>query len=203
MGPLGRSALEGTTERILQRGTGTSADVLLVSTSAGPVVVKDYAGRPGWIRRSLGRWSLAREERAYRRLEGLAFVPKLLGRIDADALVIEYRPGVLLSRALKGSLPAEFVGELEGAVDAMHDQGVVHLDLRHRSNVLADEHGHPVLLDFASALFFDPARRSGRAGRALFAWIDRRAMRKWRVRLVQSEDVSGSSAGSRGASRPM
>jgi predicted Ser/Thr protein kinase len=178
-----RSSLSGTPRRVLQAGRGTSADVLLVSTREGPTVIKDYASRPNWVRRTLGRWSLAREERAYRRLEGVEFVPRYLGRVDADAIAIEYRPGVLLSRSLAGRLPETFLLELESAISAIHREGVVHLDLRHRTNVLAGDDGHPVLLDFASALFFDPARVSGRFGRALFAWIDRRALRKWQVRL--------------------
>ena len=178
-----REALADAAAKTLQRGTGSSADVLLVEGPDGRVVVKDYARRPRWIRLSLGRWSLAREERAYRRLSGIAAVPRWLGRIDADAIAVEYRPGTLLSRSLAGELPSGFVDELEAGVAAMHARGIVHLDLRHRSNVLAGEDGHPVLLDFASALFFDPNARRGRVARSLFAWIDRRALEKWRVRL--------------------
>jgi hypothetical protein len=60
---------------------------------------------------------------------------------------------------------------------------VVHLDLRHRSNVLAGEDGRPVLVDFASAL------RLGRGGalrRRLVRWlggVDRRALAKWEAKL--------------------
>lgn len=184
-----RSDLSHGAVKMLQRGTGSSADVLLVERATGPIVIKDYARRPTWIRLGLGRWSLAREERAYRRLSGVAAVPRWLGRIDADAIAIEYRPGTLLSRSLAGEVPSAFVGELEAGVAAMHERGIVHLDLRHRSNVLAGEDGHPVLIDFASALFFDPSARRGRIARALFAWIDRRALEKWRVRL-RSADAS-------------
>lgn len=127
---------------------------------------------------------LRREERAYRRLEGMPEVPRCLGRLDAEALVFEYRPGVLLSRSLAGTLRPEFLAELEAAVDEMHRRGVVHLDLRHRSNILAGQDGRPVLLDFASALRFDASTLTGRAGIALFGWIDRRALEKWRVRIV-------------------
>ena len=65
----------------------------------------------------------------------------------------------------------------------MHERGVAHLDLRHRSNILAGEDGHPVLLDFASAICF---RRGGWGARLLLPWlarIDRGALAKWEARL--------------------
>jgi tRNA A-37 threonylcarbamoyl transferase component Bud32 len=104
--------------------------------------------------------------------------------LDGAALVIEYRPGVLLSRSLRGSLPPGFIDELERSVDEMHCRGVVHLDLRHRSNVLAGEDGHPVLIDFASAQCFDASTRRGRVLVSLLGRIDQGAVEKWRARIV-------------------
>ena len=200
---LTRGDLDGLPRRRLQAGRGTSAEVSVVTGPDGPLVVKEVAPGAGAAVRRFARWSLAREAAAYERLRGVSAVPKLIGVLDEDAIVLEYRPGTLLSRALAGTLPEAFMGELEAAVEAMHAAGVVHLDLRHRSNVLAGEDGHPVLLDFASALTFDVCGHRGRVCRTLFAWVDRRAVEKWRVRLVQPSSASGSSAGSRGASRAM
>ncbi len=222
---LSRAGLEAATVRVLSRGGWGNPDVLLVRDAGGLVVVKDFAPRSPLVRRLLGRWITGREQRAYCVLEGLGAVPRLLGRLDGLALVIEYRPGVLLSRSLRGSLSSGFLDELRDAVGAMHARGVVHLDLRHRSNVLAGEDGHPVLLDFASALCFRPG---GLGARLLLPWlarIDRGALRKWTVRLEpearapqadQASSVEGpgslegpgsakgtGSEGSRGARRPM
>ena len=65
--------------------------------------------------------------------------------------------------------------------------------------------GEPIVIDFASALRFDPASAFGRAAVRLLGAFDRRAIRKWRVRLERTgagqRGDSGSSAGSRGASR--
>jgi serine/threonine protein kinase len=183
---LVREAIADSTQEVLNRGRWGNPDVLLVGTSTGSVVVKDFAPRSLWVRRGFGRWLIDREARIYRRLAGLPCVPRLLRRLDRDAIVIEYRPGVLLSRSLAGSLPTAFLSELDDTISAMHQRGVVHLDLRHRSNILAGADGHPVVIDFASALHFDPARRIGRLGIRLFGWFDRRAMQKWRVRLDRS-----------------
>ena len=181
---FGRKALAGLTQRVLNHGGWGNPDVLLVEWAGEPLVVKDFAPRRSMVRRWLAPMLLRREERAYRRLAGMPEVPQLIGRLDGEALVFEYRPGVLLSRSLAGTLRPEFLGELYTAVDEMHRRGVVHLDLRHRSNILAGEDGHPVLLDFASALRFDAGTRWGRAAVALVGWVDRRALEKWRVRIV-------------------
>lgn len=73
--------------------------------------------------------------------------------------------------------------ELHSAVRAMHRRGVVHLDLRHRSNVLADPQGHPVLIDFGSPLYFKPGGLLSKTLAPLLARIDLRALNKWQVRI--------------------
>jgi serine/threonine protein kinase len=181
---LDRASLASRTRSVLHRGNWGNPDVLLVESDEGPVVVKDFAPRGRLVRRWLGPWLLDREQSAYRELSGVEAVPTLVGRLDPRALVIEYRPGILLSRSLAGRLPADFLRDLEAAVDAMHGRGVVHLDLRHRSNILAGADGRPVLIDFASALRFDARTRLGRGLVRLVGRIDRRALEKWRVRLV-------------------
>ncbi len=184
---LARDTLASRTSSVLHEGGFGNPDVLLVAgegDGAPPVVVKDYAPRSAPVRHLLAPLLLRREARAFRRLAGVAAVPRLLGRVDALALVFEYRPGRLLSRSLRGTLPEAFLPELEAAIAEMHGRGVVHLDLRHRSNILAGDDGHPVVLDFASALRFDASKPPGRLARDLLARIDRRALDKWRIRIA-------------------
>ncbi|MHA7836278.1 MAG: protein kinase family protein [bacterium] len=191
-GPAGldRREVARRTQRVLNRGRWGNPDVLLVDAPQGPVVLKDFAPRRSLVRRFWGPWLLTREELAYRRLAGMAAVPRLIGRLDAQALVLEYRPGILLSRSLRGVLPETFLVELEESIREMHRRGVVHLDLRHRSNVLACAEGHPVLLDFASALRLDPERWPARWLLRLLASVDRRALEKWRVRLQPPRETA-------------
>ncbi len=183
-GGLTRERIASRTRAVLSHGGPGNPDVLLVDTDTGPVVVKDFAPRGGFVRGALGPWLLRREARAYRRLAGLAAVPRFLGWVDPRAIVLEYRPGEFLSRRLAGRLPPGFVAELESAVGEMHRRGVVHLDLRHRSNLLAGADGRPVLIDFASAFVFDVSTRRGRWAAARLAAVDRRALQKWRIRLA-------------------
>lgn len=181
--PIGRDELARRTTEILHRGGWGNPDVHLVRLDDGWAVVKDFAPRPAWVRWTFGRWLTSREVRAYRALCGVSSVPRLLGRVDRLAFATEYRPGEPLGRGLAGRVPADFLDALRDAVSEMHERGVVHLDLRHRSNVLAGEDGRPVLLDFASALCLG---RGGRLRRWLVRWlggVDRRALRKWEERL--------------------
>ena len=181
---LERSGLAARTIEVLHRGGWANPDVVLVSTDKGPpVVVKDFAKRSAFVRLILGPWINRREARAYRVLRGLSGVPSLLGELDSLALVIEYRPGVLLSRSLAGRLPGGFMDDLREIVRGMHERGVVHLDLRHRSNVLADPNGQPVVIDFASAICVRPGGLLARTLIPLLAHIDWGAVRKWDVRV--------------------
>jgi predicted Ser/Thr protein kinase len=180
---LSRANLAARTLRVLQRGGRRNPDVYLVESDAGAVVVKDFAPRGPLVRAWLGPWLQRRELRAYRVLAGHPAVPRCLGALDRRALVVEYRPGRRLSRRLAGRISGDFVDALAAAVAAMHERGVAHLDLRHRSNVLVDEGGRPVLLDFASAVCLRPGGAAARWLLPVLAWFDRRALAKWRARL--------------------
>jgi len=205
----GAALRQGGVERVLSRGGWANPDVSLVRTPDGPVVLKDFSPRSAWVRSTIGRLSIRRELRAYRALADHPSVPRLVALVDPLALAFEHRPGRMLQRSLASSLPSDFVLELERAVAGMHERGVVHLDLRHRSNVLADSAGRPVIVDFGSAICFRPRGFGARWLLPLLARLDHAALEKWRLRLAPqagsgaSEASGTASAGSRGARRPM
>ena len=180
---LDRKSLASATVAVLNRGSRRNPDVLLVRDAGREYVVKDYAPRGPWVRATIAPWINNREIRAYQRLAGHPRVPRLLGRIDPLAFAVEYRPGRPMSRRLADEVSPRFVDELEDAIRSMHARGVAHLDLRHRTNVLEGEDGHPVLVDFASAVCFRPGGWAARQILPLLARIDLRALRKWKARL--------------------
>jgi serine/threonine protein kinase len=167
----------------LSSGGWTKAQVTLACDGERFVVVKDFAAGGASVRRLWGRLLLRRELRAYRALVGHPSVPRVIALLDDWALVLEYRPGTLLSRSLQGKLPADFVQRLREAIELMHERGVAHLDLRHRSNILAGADGRPVLIDFASAICFRPGGLGARLVLPWLARIDRGALAKWEIRL--------------------
>lgn len=197
--PLDRQNLASRVEAVLNRGGWGNPDVLLVRDGDGHVVVKDYAPRSAWVRALIGPIVISREMRAIERLADHPLVPALLQKIDRLAFAMEYRPGARMDIDLVGKIPTGFVRELAHGVATMHEMGVTHQDLRNRGNVLAGEDGHPVLLDFASALRF---RKNGIAYRWLLPVIRRAdlgAVEKWRQLLRGNEvrDTKSPASGSR------
>jgi predicted Ser/Thr protein kinase len=180
---LSRAAIAAHVHEVLEPGTGRDPVVSLARLGEREIVIKDFASRSFWVRNLIGRWMIAREAKAYRVLAGHPAVPRFYGRVDALALALEYRPGRRMSRRTYGALPAEFLAELEQAIREMHARGVAHLDLRHRSNVIADAAGHPVLIDFASAVCLRPGSFAARVLLPLLAYFDLRALRKWQLRV--------------------
>ena len=177
-----RADLARATERVLNAGSRRNPDVLLVRHEGGQVVVKDFAPRGPFVRRFLAPWLVRRELRAWRALDGHPAVPRALGAIDALAFAVEYRPGRTLFSAKRQPVPEEFLAALERALAEMHRRGVAHLDLKNRTNVLSDERGEPVLLDFGSAMVFTPGGWAARWLLPLLAAFDRRALDKWRAK---------------------
>lgn len=180
-----RAALAGLPARDLHPGRNfTKAIVTVVTTRAGPVVVKDFAARPWIVRVLIGPWHLDREERAYARLRAVEGVPRLVGRIDRQAIAIEYVPGPTLAASRPGDLPATFFDRLDALVAALHAAGVAHADL-HRHDVLVGPDGRPRIVDFSTAVIAG-ARHVPSLGWAFrqACRADRRSAAKLRHRLL-------------------
>ncbi len=184
LGQLTRERLPARILFTVKRGGPVRPDVLVADTGCGPAVVKDWAPRARLVRIVVGRVALRREQRAHRRLEGLACVPRLLGRLDASALVFEYRPGTRVSGSRPWLFHARFAESLSREVARIHGRGVVHLDLAHRGNVAADALGRPVVVDLGAAVCARPGSALGRWLLSGLALVDRRALRKWHSRLA-------------------
>jgi predicted Ser/Thr protein kinase len=177
-----REELTALPARSLSIGGPGNPDVVQVEYRGRTLVVKDFAPRSRWVRATVGRWITRREARAWEVLDGHPDVPQFYGRIDSEAFAVEYRPGRHLSRSMKVS--DDFLPRLENAVRGMHARGVVHLDLKHRDNVLAGPDGQPILIDFGSALVFRPGSLWARILLPVLAWVDQGAVRKWREKLT-------------------
>jgi hypothetical protein len=197
--PVGRAELAARTVHLLNRGNRRNPDVLLVQDGARQIVVKDFAPRGALVRATLGRWITAREAAAYVRLEGHPNVPRFLGWVDPLAIALEHRPGRRISRHLLEDAGPGFVSSLARAVEGLHRRGLVHLDLGHRSNVLVGEDGEPILIDFASAIWFRPGGAAARWILPRLAEHDRRAVAKWIAKLDRQRSMRGAAASAAGA----
>jgi predicted Ser/Thr protein kinase len=123
---------------------------------------------------------LAREERAYRRLEGLRGIPRLGRRIDRDAIAVEFVEGVRLPKFHRlWPLPA-LAARLEAMLEDLHGRGVIHNDIRSRDNLLVTPARSLFLIDFSSALIFRPGSAAYRLLMPAFRRAEWRAFLKWK-----------------------
>lgn len=148
--------------RLLKSGrTWFSPDVFVVDVAGQRYVFKDYGSKP-WFGRLWGRTVIAREGQALRALEGIRGVPRFVGFVDRDGLLMEFCEGSpLIRRGVRGKIAPEFFDACLELLETIHARGVAHGDIR-RKNILVTTDGAPVLIDFQTAL-----RRNG-------SWWERR-----------------------------
>jgi predicted Ser/Thr protein kinase len=178
-----REELRPRERRVIHPGSATKASVLVIEWEQGPVLIKDVRPLHALVRATYGRGVLRREERALAALAGAPGVPRLLGRIDQDALAIEYLEAEPLRRNLGPERLRRACIALGPRVDELHARGVVHLDLRQKRNILVDAAGEVFLIDFQSAMVLAPGGWRGFLLRIL-APLDRGAVLKFRARYV-------------------
>jgi serine/threonine protein kinase len=103
----------------------------------------------GW----LGRWLARREIDAYRALADVPGIPRMLATHGEAGMVREFVPGCNLKEYRAQALPDRyFHPELARILADVHARGMSHNDLAKPENVLVDEAGRPVLIDFQIAL---------------------------------------------------
>ena len=131
------------------------ADLYAVSWEGRPALLKDFSGRPWWVRRLWAPVAMGREFRVLRRLQGLEGIPRLLGRVGTHAILIERLAAQRLPRNREQPPPLEFFGRASELLARLHARGVGHGDLR-RKNILIDQENRPYFIDFATALTAKP-----------------------------------------------
>lgn len=176
----GRDEIGHCIKEVLVSGVGAKADVLVVGVDGKTVIVKDFASRSAWVR-GLGRLQVRREVAAYRWLAGVSGVPVLVGLIDPLALAIERIEGERLAfAALTPGDGPKHVAELRKILDAIHERGVIHNDLRGRENVLLRRDGGLSVVDFAAAIRLRPGGLAHKLFFRRLVLADEAAFLKWK-----------------------
>ena len=159
-------------------------DLIQVEVDGRSLMVKDVKKRSFLLRWTLGIWLIQKEWKIYSRLKGMKGIPQPIERIDRFAFAMEFIPGRPLSR--REALPSSFFSDLEQVLREVHGRGVVHLDVRHKGNVLFSERGEPFLIDFNSSFAF---KEKGFFRRYLFPvlrWVDDGGLLKLKERISPS-----------------
>jgi len=137
----------------LRGRNGTKADVLRYELDGMAVALKDYRGRPAWVRATIGRYLIARESRGYLGAGDLEGLPRFLGRLGPVTLATEWVDAIPLARFTAGqeSSPSnEIFRRLDRILDRLHQHKVALGDLHHR-DVLISPRGEVHVVDLAMA----------------------------------------------------
>ena len=176
----------------LVKGKFGKPDVNRIEVEGCSLMVKDVRRKNFLLRWTLGLWLIQKEWRIYSRLTGMKGIPQPIERIDRFAFSMEFIPGRPLSRGVVP--PPSFFSDLEQVLKDLHARGVVHLDLRHKGNILVSEKGEPFLIDFNSSFAF---KEEGILRRYLFPllrWVDYGGILKLKKRaspsLMTPEEIS-------------
>ena len=164
-------------------------DLNQVEVEGRSLMVKDVRRKNFFLRWTLGLWLIHKEWKIYSRLTGMKGVPQPVERIDRFAFAMEFIPGRSILRG--DPLPSSFFSDLERVLGEVHGRGVVHLDLRHKGNILVSEKGEPFLIDFNSSFAF---KEKGFLRRYLFPllrWVDYGGLLKLKERVSPSSMASG------------
>lgn len=148
------------------------------------LMVKDVQKRSLFFRWTIGLWLIQNEWKVYSRLTGIEGIPRAIARIDRFAFVTEYISGSPIRRGEE--LPPSFFADLAKVLREIHSRGVVHLDLRHKGNILVSEEGKPFMIDFNSSFSFG---EKGLLRRFLFPvlrWVDYGGFLKLKERVSPS-----------------
>jgi serine/threonine protein kinase len=143
--------------KVEQIGWGHQGSVYKISVNGQTAVVKDISNKSLPYRLLFGRWVISRECKVYERLKGLPGVPKIFHKVDRDGFIFEYVDGAPLSSFAKDApIPTVFFDALAGLVEAIHNRGVVHSDLKHKKNILVSSDYQPYLVDFGASWIAGP-----------------------------------------------
>lgn len=171
---------------------GDQAEVYLHYIAGMPRILKVAHGRglAAWLRRRM----LRKEARVYRQLAGIDGLPGCYGLVEGRCLVLEHFDGKPYRQA---DIPHRdlFFAELRKMIDAMHERGVAHGDLKTRDNILVTSDGLPHIVDFGIAMLRRP--RGGPLNRwwfELFRQFDRNAWiklkYKGRMDAIETPDLA-------------
>ena len=177
--PITRESLSNLPARLLRDGRVANAVVSCVEADGKLWTVKDFAGRPWWIRQTVAPFLLARELRALNRLRGIPGIAEEAFRIDRHALAVRFMEGTSIDKADRSLVTPVYLERLEALVAVMHARGVVHLDMRGAGNVMVRPDGTPGLIDFQASVVTE--RLPGFLRRLLEDFDLSGALKKWRL----------------------
>jgi predicted Ser/Thr protein kinase len=166
----------------LVKGSFGKPDLNRVEVEGRTLMVKDVWRKNLFFRWTLGLWLIHKEWKIYSQLKGVHGVPQAIERIDRFAFAMEFVPGRPIERG--ETLQPSFFPHLEQVLREVHKRGVVHLDLRHKGNILISEKGEPFLIDFNSSFYYKEKGLFRRFIFPILRWVDNGGLLKLKERIA-------------------
>jgi len=134
-------------------GRGYQGSIHTGCAGGHKILVKSAAGNG--ITAWLNRWMLRREYDMYRRLEGISGIPHCYGFFLDRHLVLEHVDAQTMRQTTITDRDA-FFAEMLTVVEAIHERGVAHGDLKRKDNILVTHDSRPCLIDFGVSVYRKP-----------------------------------------------
>ena len=125
--------------------------VLLYEQNGLKLIVKSAMGR-GAVRKAR-QATLEREYQAYTKLNGIAGIPACYGFLDQQYLLMEFIEGVPYRQGqwVDEETRTLWFDQLLTIIQAFHERGVSHGDLKSKTNLIAGADGKPYVIDFGTS----------------------------------------------------
>ncbi len=149
---LSYQELRQCTIETLRFGESTRADVLLIERHGDQAILKDYSGSNKGFRWFIAPLLVYREIKALHALDPVQGVPGFIRKLSGQTFLMEFIPARQIGLHTEEIDWSLFIPRIEALVNALHDKGVVHGDLRNTTNILATLRQRPVFVDFVSAV---------------------------------------------------
>jgi len=116
------------------------------------LTIKDFYHCPSFVKYSYGIIMARRELKALKKLSEIEGIAKPCKMLSPFCVCFSFIKGEsLASYRKKGKfLPVSYFIELEKLIDNMHNEGILHLDLRNLGNILVGDDYKPYIIDFQS-----------------------------------------------------
>lgn len=163
--------------RTIQEAERFKPAVIVLEKQGRQAVLKDYSSCNHLFRWLARCFLVPHEADILNRLRGVRGVPGFAGFRGAHGIMIEYVRGNPVNLYKGRNIPSDVIERLRELIDAMHNRGVAHIDLRQRKNILLTESYEPYLIDFTSAVFLGN-QWLGRLFLSILKWIDRSGLVK-------------------------
>ncbi len=180
--PLSAEELAELPREVLKDEGDRNPLVSRIEAPEGPLVFKTWEPERGGLLRWWADLNQRRERRHYLLLADVPGIPRLHRIGPGNAFAVAFIEGQDLGRQVEAARLAAGLDSFERRLAGMHARRFAHLDLHQKRNVLIDAAGEAWIIDLGQGL--DCSRWWCRPLFPLLAWIDRRAIDKFRARYA-------------------